>query len=162
MPARIAATYELLSCALRCTGGRGTATSCAGAGAAVGGLAVAGAAARARLVVSGTVLSLAVCTRIVSCDPDDWGVEAVETGGAPLPTDSPQAVATNSTGARARAIAKGYERNMSDEIYASTESETRTKRAWGTGDPKANRAPVVASGDDWRTSVTSLLVRDPS
>ncbi|HKW47969.1 MAG TPA: c-type cytochrome [Gemmatimonadaceae bacterium] len=43
---------------------------------------------------------------------------------------------------------------MSDEIYASTESETRAKRAWGTGDSKANRAPRIAGGDDSRLSVT--------
>ena len=112
------------------------------------------------VAVSGAAVSFAVRTWIVSCAPlDDCGVDAVDTGGAPLPTDSPQAAANNSTKARTRVSAKRCDRDMSDDIYASTESETRAGRAWGTGDQKANRAPLVASGDEERLSVTSLLVR---
>jgi hypothetical protein len=90
------------------------------------------------LAVSGLAVSLAVRTWIVSCAPlDDCGVDAVDTGGAPLPTDSPQAPANNSKGARTRVSEMRYDRDMSDEIYASTESETRAKRARG--------APVTQS-----------------
>jgi hypothetical protein len=143
------------------------ATSCAGAvavaGAGAGVVAVTAAATGARLLVSGSTVSVAVRTRIVSCAPaDDCGVDAVDTGGAPLPTDSPQALATNSTGARMRVMANRDVRDMSDEIYASTEARrTPNARVWHRC-PKANRAPIVASGDDWRLSVTSLLRPRPT
>ena len=75
------------------------------------------------------VSAVAICGALVSRAPAIvCGVDAVDTGGAPLLTDSgPQATAmVTANGATARRMKmRDVERSMMRGIYTSTESETR-------------------------------------
>ena len=129
IPARIADVYEMLSCDDRFprtgTGvfddGR-VAAPAAGFGRLSGRAvdSVSGRFAVSAVTICGAVVSRALAT---VC-----GVDAVDTGGAPLLTDSgPQATAMmTANGATARPMKmRDVERSMMRGIYTSTESETR-------------------------------------
>lgn len=103
-----------------------------------------------RLAVSTAAVRAAVVSR---APPTVCGLDAVETGGAPLLTDSgPHApTRTRANGATARHMKlRDLERRMMRGIYTSTESETRASVRAVDSVAKANRddAQRVAVGAD--------------